>query len=103
MSNQVYLSDLLIKNATAHARNFPVIKSKNMQQTLFKVFDLILGLFAMTITTIEYPLVKMQSDKFSTRSIQSFTAETVYFPFGLGLTLYARLCFEVVALLDGNY
>ena len=87
----------------AYARNFPVFKSKNMQQTLFKLFDLIHGLFAITIKTIECPLVKMQSDKFSTRPIQSFTAETVYFPFGLGLTLYALLCFELVALSHGNY
>ena len=74
-----------------------------MQQTLLQVFDLIHGLFAITIKSIGCPLVKMQSDKFSTSSIQSFTAETVYFPFGFDLALYALLCFEVVAFSDRNY
>ena len=87
----------------AHARSFPIYKSKNMQQVLFKVFGVIHGLLAMKIKTIQCPLVKAQRDKFSSRPVHSFTAETVDFSIALGLTFYALLCFDVVPLSDENY
>ena len=44
---------------------------RDMLYSLFKVFDVMYGLLAMTIETIQFQQVKAQRDKFSTRPIFS--------------------------------
>ena len=57
----------------------PSNAGNDMLYSLFEVIDVVHGIFAMTIKTIQCQLVKTQSGKFSTRPILSFTAESIYF------------------------